>query len=396
MAKNTAGLSLKWLLIVSFINNFGMGFVWPLTSVYLHSELHQSMVTIGWVLLANSAGQALGSAISGALFDKFKPINIIKFGVGMMILIQLGLFFYHGWPSYAIFLAFYGLMAGWMGGIINAYGTSVHHYDGRFVYNMLYFTANFGMVFATSLVGPIYSFGVQWLFVVALLMYTILFIIVYLNFNVPLERHVTEHSSSKMTLPRANAIMIGVVIVALIGIWIAYFQWNGSISVYMESVLKLPLWQYSMLWTINGGLVVIFQLIINALNLSMNTRAMWLELIIGMALFVGAFFSISFAKGFAGFVLAMVITTIAEVMVFPMLPALVNELTPAAVKGRYQGLVTAAPSMGRAIGPVVGGFMIDAHGYINMFRAMALLVAGVYVIFIGIALLVMRRTKRYV
>ena len=48
MQTQQAGMSLRWLLTASFINNVAYGFIWPLTSIYLHDQLYQTLVVIGW------------------------------------------------------------------------------------------------------------------------------------------------------------------------------------------------------------------------------------------------------------------------------------------------------------------------------------------------------------
>ena len=71
MQTQQAGMSLRWLLTASFINNVAYGFIWPLTSIYLHDQLYQTLVVIGWVMMDNAIGQAVGSLVSGRLIDRF-------------------------------------------------------------------------------------------------------------------------------------------------------------------------------------------------------------------------------------------------------------------------------------------------------------------------------------
>ena len=160
MQTNEQGMSIRWLLTASFINSVAFGFIWPLTSVYLHDELYQTLVIIGWVMMANAVGQAVGSLFSGRLFDRFSPHKLIQFGTVAMIVLQVLFILFHGWPTYAVILAVVGFFGGWNTAAINSYGTYVRSHDGRFVFNMLYFMGNFGMVFATAAVGPIYTYGI--------------------------------------------------------------------------------------------------------------------------------------------------------------------------------------------------------------------------------------------
>ena len=140
-----------------------------------------------------------------------------------------------------------------------------------------------------------------------------------------------------------------------------------------------------MLWTINGILIVVIQLGMNALNLSANRKSMFIQIFAGLLMFGLAFLILPFAKTFTGFALAMVVTTIGEATAFPMIPALVNELTPMELKGRYQGLTAAAPSVGRAIGPLLGGAVIEQSGYGSLFYGGA---GVVFIAFVGVATMI--------
>lgn len=357
------GMNIKWLLIASFLNNFAFGFIWPVATVYLHNELKQSLVIVGWVMLANAVGQAIGSLVSGQLFDRFHPYRLIQGGVIAMIVLQVFFMFQHGWPFYALNLTLAGFLGGWNMALINAYGTRVINHDGRFVFNMLYFTNNFGMVFATAMIGVIFPLGITWLFLLALILYVMLLVVIKQKFNLPFEKQDSHDAAAKEKLSRWNLRLIYTAVFGLVVLWIAYSQWLGNLSVYMTNDLHLPLWQYSLLWTINGVLIVVVQLFMNLLNVSASRTAMWLQIFGGLVMFGLAFLILPFVKTFNGFALAMIITTLGEVTAFPMIPALINELTPSSLKGRYQGIAAAAPSIGRAIGPLLGGIVIEKQGY---------------------------------
>ncbi|MCM0582832.1 MFS transporter [Weissella diestrammenae] len=386
MQEKTA-MSFKWLLTASFINSFALGFIWPLTSIYLHDQLHQTLVVIGWVMLANALGQMIGSVISGRLFDRFAPFVLIQIGVGVMIVAQVAFIIWHSWPVYPLILVVTGLFSGWNTAAINSYGTQINNRDGRYVFNMLYFIANFGMVFATAIVGPIYAFGIIWLFVISLVMYSFLFWIIRRHFNFSIARTKADVKISlDQQLSVWNKRLIWTVIIGLGILWISYSQWLGNLSVYMSDVLSLPLWQYSMLWTINGLLIAAIQLTMNGLNLVASRRAMWIQIFGGIGFFGLAFLVLPFVNNFTGFAIAMIITTFGEATAFPMIPALINELTPNGLKGRFQGWAAAAPSAGRAFGPLLGGLMIEHSGYHQMFFA----AAGIVLLaLIGVAIMVM-------
>lgn len=395
MQQQKQGMVLKWLLIASLINNFAFGLIWPIVTVYVNTSLQQSLVVVGWVMLLIASGQAFGSIISGRLFDRFEPYRLILFGTRAMIAIQVILIFFHGWPSYVINLIIASLLNGWIMALINGYGTLVRSRDGRFVFNMLYFTNNFGMVLGTALLGIIYPLGIAWLFGLAVVLYIGLLVIVRRNFKIDASFSTYKDGEQTSTLPRWNRRLVYSVIIGLVVLWIAYAQWQGNLSVYMTQDLKLPLWQYSLLWSINGLLIAVIQLGMNAFKLTESSKSMWVQIFGGMAMFGVAFLVLPHATSFAGFALAMVVTTLGEVTAFPMIPALVNELTPDNLKGRYQGLVAAAPSVGRAIGPLLGGIVIEQHGYTALFDSGAALV---FLTVVALALLIYkgyRQTEKF-
>ena len=68
-----------------------------------------------------------------------------------------------------------------------------------------------------------------------------------------------------------------------------------------------------------------------------------------------------------GFVLSMSILTLGESTAFSAIPALVNDMSPYTSKGKYQGLTLVASGVGRALGPLFGGTLIDLFGYKAMF-----------------------------
>lgn len=61
-----------------------------------------------------------------------------------------------------------------------------------------------------------------------------------------------------------------------------------------------------------------------------------------------------------GFLVALVVFAFAETCMSPTLPAIVNDLAPEALRGRYNGLSTLAFTTGFLSGPIVAGFALDA------------------------------------
>lgn len=176
-------MSLKWLIIGAMFSSVGMSFVWPLTSVYLHDRLGVSLTWIGIVLLFNSLASVLGSYLGGYLYDRKNPYHLLIGGVSGTTLTLIALTLFHGWPTFGIILFFNGIASGWNVAVVNSIGTSIKSEDSRYIFNMLYFAQNLGIVIGTSLVGFIYSISVTLMFVVATTLFLIFLIIVLLEFK---------------------------------------------------------------------------------------------------------------------------------------------------------------------------------------------------------------------
>lgn len=102
-----------WLLIIGMlINVTGSSFLWPLNTIYIHDHLGKSLTVAGVVLMLNSAASVAGNLIGGVLFDRFGGYRSILSGIILTFAAILGLVFFHGWPSYIVFLTLVGFGSG--------------------------------------------------------------------------------------------------------------------------------------------------------------------------------------------------------------------------------------------------------------------------------------------
>ncbi|QBO35168.1 MFS transporter [Periweissella cryptocerci] len=385
---------LRWLLIAGFVNSFALSFVWPLTTIYLHDDLHKSLIMIGNILLVNSFAAVFGNLLGGRLFDKFSPYHLFIASIIGMMLTQLTLVFFHGWPAYPILLIAQGFFSGLISTMINSYGTNVKQRDGRYVFNMLYFTSNFGMVFGTLVVGYLFKINVALLFLLAFVVYVGLLFLATKQFNIKIERTTTVRNKKDVKVPRVNAIIIYTFLASLVVIWIMYAQWLGNLSVYMTS-LGFSMSQYSVLWSINGVLIAAVQLILNFTNATERRGMMFVQIFGGFIFIAGSFLVLSHSIHYVGFIVAMAVITIGEATAFPMIPALVNELSPYEKKGYFQGVAGSASGLGRAFGPLMGGIVIQSAGYRPLFLLGVYVVAFVLVATLIIWAIYYKRTVKY-
>ena len=372
-------IKLRWLILGELATWIGASFIWPLTSVYLNKQLHISLSMIGVVLFCNCAGNILGSIISGRLYDKYNPYPLILWGVGLDAAVLFLMAIFHGWPEYWIWLTITGFLGGWNGTLINSIATSLRHYPGRYVFNVLYFSQNLGVVTGTLIVGYLYDYSVTLLFVIAALLFVVAFINALFNYRPIIAFHKERVAKGQsgdtqkaVPMPKRNFIMTMAFFTTLGITWLMYMNWESNLSVYMVS-LGIPFHLYSLLWTLNASVIVIMQGILARFpNIFKN---LFHQIIFGICMFSLSFITLVFAKDFAHFALSMFILTLGESTAFPAIPAYVNDLSPKTSKGKYQGATMVASGIGRAFGPLFGGLVIDQAGYIPFFWVAAIVIA---------------------
>ncbi len=356
------------VLLGAFFTSFGMSFIWPLTSVYLHDNLHISLTLVGLVLFFNSLASVIGNVVGGLGFDRRNPYYLMLAGGVVMTVTLIVLTLFHQAVPFAICLFFLGLAAGWNGTLVSALGATLKRFDGRYVFNMIYFVQNFGIVIGSSVVGFLYDWDLRLPFFVSTLISLGFLAVVLIGYH-PLrnqKRATNERKAdkTKIKLPKMNQYLMITLLSMLLITWTMYQQWGSNVSVYMTS-LGIPFRYYSVLWTVNAGLILLIQFFI--VRYGQYIKNHFMPIYIGILMFAFSFVVLSVAKQYYLFVTAMVLLTIGEALAFPQVPVIVNRITPEGVKGKYLGLVNSFGSAGRAISPLFGGLMIETFSYRTLF-----------------------------
>jgi MFS family permease len=369
-------IKLHWLLLGELVTWIGASFVWPLTSVYLNKQLHISLSMIGVVLFCNCFTNIVGSVIAGRVYDRYNPYPMILIGLGLDATVLFIMALSHGWPEYWIWLSLLGFIGGWNGTMINSVATSLKRYPGRYVFNMLYFIQNLGVVIGTLAVGYLYDTSIVLLFVLSGSLFVLGLINAIFNYRPIIlfhqERRAKNPNAAKVKIekmPRRNFIMSLGLFTALAVIWLMYMNWESNLSVYMVS-LGIPFHMYSLLWTLNAGIIVVAQMILA--RFPNIFKKLIHQIMFGILMFSLSFVTLIFAKDFFHFALSMTILTLGEATANPAIPAYVNDLTPLSAKGKFQGATMVASGIGRAFGPLFGGLVIDHAGYIPFFIVAAI------------------------
>ena len=374
-------VKLKWVALASLLNNTGAAFLWPLTTMYMHNYLHESLTTAGVVMLLMSICMMVGNYLGGWLFDHWDQYQTAILGVTISTVAIFTLIFAHGWPWFAILMMLNSLGDGINMTIVNSYGSLVSDHSSRYVFNYIYMAFNVGVVIGTLAVGVLLPISVVLVFTVATVFYFLLALVVVfaLKVRVPLPPKTPRSREKLASRSHQQAlVLIWLILLNFVTIHLSYSLWESVMAVHMTN-MGIPFYAYSLLWTLNGVLIIVGQPLVNKLSPYVCLSS---QIMVGILIFASSFILLIFARNLWAFVLDFVLLTIGEMASFAGLPAWIAQLTTVNEAGHYQGLLNIMMSIGRAIGPLYGGFVID-HGnyqelFISVFLLMTVTLGGVF------------------
>ncbi len=350
-------LILSTVLMVS-----GFSMLWPLVTLYVHSRLGLPMSWAGAVLLVQSVANLGGNLLGGPLFDAWGGRRSMLLGAGAAALAAFGMAATHGLYPYLVMTVVLGVGTGLIYPSINAFAAQVWPEGRRAAFNAIYVASNVGVA-AGSMVGGLLAQVHFWLaFTVTgslLLLYglSVLFGMRGAAFSqAPAERRLAK----SLQKPRGNSglatLAPWLLALGLFLDWTAYVQWQTTVAVHMQ-VLGFSISSYSMLWTLNGLIILAGQPL--ASFVTRRLPSMKPQILLGNVLFILSFALLVSARSYAAFLGGMALTTLGEMFVWPGVPAAADRLAPDGRRGLYQGIVSGAASTGRAAGPLFGGLLYD-------------------------------------
>lgn len=371
-----------WLLIIGMtINVTGASFLWPLNTIYIHEHLGRSLTFAGVILMLNSAAGIVGNLFGGVLFDKVGGFKSILIGLSMATGAAFLLVFFHQTFAYTLLLIVIGFGSGMIFPSMYAMAGMVWPRGGRKPFNALYVSQNIGVALGASLGGIIASVSFTYIFISNGLMYLIFLGLVLLTYKRLEKHHQKADTASPTSIFEQNHhikskhkfISLLILCFGFFLCWIAYVQWQTTIATYTQNV-GISLAQYSLLWSINGALIVVSQPIVSLVTRLVTSLKV--QIIFGVFIFMSSFVVVSFVHHFQGFLISMIILTLGEIFVWPAVPSLAHDLAPEGRAGFYQGFVNSTATAGRMVGPIFGGIIVDRFGIHKLFFILLFIYLG--------------------
>jgi MFS family permease len=373
----------------TFINRFGT-FVWPFLTIYLTGRGFSPEVA-GAAIACNGFGNLCGSALGGWLTDRWGRRHTIVAGAFASAASYMLLYYAGPLPVIMVCVFLTGIAGGSYNPATGALLADIVPEERRLrAYSAVRLALNAGFACGSACAGFLAAKSFFWLFAGDALSTAAFAVIAWTSLPHGLRATGGQAPwSAALGHVRGNrafhSLFIGSVCLGLI-----MAQWSTAYSLHVlkvAPVLELAghHWRntevYGLLLAWNGFLVVVMELPLTGWILRLEPRRM----MAAGYLLQGFGFALNiFCHDFPSLLGAMTIFTVGEMACAPVGSAYLASVSPAAMRGRYSGLLGLAWSGSGIIGPLVGTRLLVFHpallwsgcAVLGMIGALSMLTSG--------------------
>jgi MFS family permease len=374
------------VIIITFVDRIGGSLLFPFFALYITSKFHVGMTDVGVLFAAFSISSFAGSAIGGALTDRFGRKGIIMFGLIASSFSTVAMGLIGTFHTFFFLALFVGILTDVAGPAHQAMVADILPEEKRADgYGILRVAFNLSVVIGPAIGGILASRSYLLLFlsdaVVSLLTAILVFIFL------PETKPLAHPDAPKQTVAGSFAgygqvfrnaafmLFLGAVLLQVF----TYMNMNTTLGVYLRNEHGTPESGYGLLLSINAAMVVLMQFPITR---RITKYPPMLMMAVGTFLYVIGFSMYGFVSTYILFVVAMVIITIGEMVVSPVAQALVASFAPEDMRGRYMAVSGFSWGIPFAIGPYLAGLIMDgpkpyllwyAAGFVGLLSTFAFL-----------------------
>jgi predicted MFS family arabinose efflux permease len=352
-----------WVVtVIQFFTVIGFSICMPFLSLYLYQDRGLSMTMVGLILLAAGLCSAVSQALGGALSDRFgrRPILLAAASVSIFLYSGLAVLIGISAPVWAIAITY---IAG--RSILTTTRPVISAVVADFTskqrlteaYGILRIGANIGWAAGPAIGGYLATFlPYGWLFGVPVLTCAIVSLIVFFFLRESSHRTNRRVGVRSILPPAGDRAFLVFTMVSLL-LFIVMGQMASTLSIFAVDKVGFSTAQYGLLLTLNGLIVIFFQY---PVTLALRRLAKFRALILGSLLYVFGYLSFGWITQFGWALGAMAIITAGEIIHSPVTLSVIGELSPQDQRGRYMGFFGLSETIGIAMGPLVGGLLLDA------------------------------------
>ncbi len=358
---------LFWVIVGTlFIDSIGSTLLFPFFALYITQKFDVGMTEAGILLGMSSLFGLIGSMIGGALTDKFGRRRLILFGLIFSALSSL--LFGLAWDVRLLYflVVIVGLLSRVSAPAHDAMMADILPESKRQeAFGITRVVFNYAWIVGTALGGLIAARSFLALFVADTVLSLIVAVILYrfLPETQPTSHRETKKSESFLKTVAGYRLVLrdlaymGFTFAGMI-VLIVYQQQYGALAVYLRDVHNIGSKSYGVMLSITGLEVVLFQIWISR---TIRKYPPFVMMTLGAVFFMIGFTMIGFVKGFIFFLLAIVIATVGEMIMFPTNKALAINFAPTEMRGRYMAIYDLGWTIPATFGPAAAGLILDYY-----------------------------------
>ena len=364
---------LRWFFASTFANSLGTGLALSFWVVYLHNVRGFS-ITFATGLLAASAVVGLASgALWGSLTDILGPFRVIVFGyVGLAISLAAWAFVRSTWQALVVGLVMAAVQgASWgPGATMLTRMVSEEHRQRAFGFNFM--LINLGIGFGGLVSAVVVDLHHPFTFSVLYLGNAVLTLATGLNF-IRLRafgRPVTDHHDDpdKMAEGWREVIsdrrLLRYVIASLVLLIGGYGSMESGLSLFIVNNVGISAHAIGLIFFFNTTTIVLAQMwVLNRLDRRSRSRILALVGLFWFAFWMITALTLALPKilAVASLCVGMVVFAVGETMLQPIAPAIVNDIAPEHLRGRYNAASGVTWGVAGTISPLFTALLFGHH-----------------------------------
>lgn len=347
-----------WVLWAGTLLNRLGTMVEPFLGLYLTTMRGLSLAQAGMTMAVLGAGSLAGQLAGGMLADRIgrrATLTLATVGTGAAM---LGLGYAQGLPALLAAALVLGLLLDMYRPAAQAMVADIISPAERpRAFGLLFWAINLGWAVAMVLGGTLAQQGFLWLFWIDALTCAAFGLLVWRAIPETRTRDARAERTGGFGHVLRDRVMVGYVLVTLLYTFVL-MQGMTTMPLAMKQDGLGPR-SYGLAIAANGVLIIIVQPLVNAW---LARRDHSLVLVAGFALVGIGYGLTSLASSVAAYTATILVWTLGEIIAASVLQAVVADLAPAGLRGRYGGLYGMAWSGGFLLAPLGGTQLLGAGG----------------------------------
>ncbi len=366
-------------------------------AIFLNNTLGVPVYFVGVIFTLGSIVSIVFSIGGGALADMIgrKKVLILGSGLSGALFLAVAILLHYSAPTLAIVAVFIFTSAG--GSLIfpsaNALVADVtspaDRTNGYVVYRIM---SNLGWAIGPLSGAFIYDSGIFWIFILITVCSVIQGLMVLFMVKDRWKgRRKSENlrKTGKVSIISYDRFLI-VFTVGTFFLTLVSSQFSVTLPVFIKGSISIPTSYIGYIYAVNGVVVVIGQYPITNL---MKRYPEILSMILGTAAYAVGYLFVGFSSNLVDLMGDMLIITIGENLVSPVMNSIVSKIAPSDKLARYLGFMGMMNSSGRAFGPSVGTFLISLYAFngLKLWSTMDLFGIAAIALFLAFSRMAARR-----